>query len=269
MYGPWTLGKRIYNGGSKSIFEATSTTLDGAEREVKWLVKTRPSDDSEELTITLSFAMELSPPHMITLPRNPYHRFGITKDAIWYAMKRCDGHLTPEHKDRWQKVGKACLQFIRSLHKTHRRIYMDFRQENILVDGEEMVIADYDTVGCVYMTKTRNTDMYTRWYYMARGAEPDQWLHSWKMDFVSLATMLITLTCEKVPAIFDELMKRRTGSRQTHESMRSLAKRRNAAMYEVANPVMKKYLDILRQVKWNTWEPPPYTIYNRLEELFI
>jgi aminoglycoside phosphotransferase (APT) family kinase protein len=269
MYGPWTLGKRIYNGGSKSIFEATSTTLHGAEREVKWLVKAKPSDNSEELATTLSLAIEMAPSHMITLPRDPYHRFGITKDAIWYAMKRCDGHLTPEHKDRWQNVGRACLQFLRTLHKTHRRVYMDFRPENILIDGDDFVVTDYETVGFVYTMKTRDANADARWYYMARGAEPDQWLYSWKMDFVSLAYMLITLTCEKPPAICHELMERRKGSRQTHESMRSLAKRRNVAMYEVANPVMKKYLDILREVKWNTWEPPPYMIYSRLEELFV
>jgi hypothetical protein len=146
---------------------------------------------------------------------------------------------------------------------------MDFRPENILIDGDDFVVTDYETVGFVYTMKTRDANADARWYYMARGAEPDQWLYSWKMDFVSLAYMLITLTCEKVPTICHELMERRKGSRQTHESMRSLAKRRNVAMYEVANPVMKKYLDILREVKWNIWEPPPYTIYSRLEELFV
>jgi hypothetical protein len=103
---------------------------------------------------------------------------------------------------------------------------------------------------------------------MARGGEPDQWAFSWKMDLMSLGYLLINLTSDEGNAICQELIERRQGEQKSHMSMREFAKRRNVLMYEAANPTLKKYLDIMKEVKWNTILPPSYDIYTRLMALF-
>jgi hypothetical protein len=264
--GPWRLGKCIYTvKGKSSVYEVTSHTL---KTDDKWLVKVKDNTDALELYTLLSLNIEAKPPNMVELCKDPFHKFGMTPENIWYAMKKYDGHLKPEHAASWREIAKAALGFIKVLHKTYQYIYMDFRMENILVDGDKFVIADYDNVTRVEMVKLRKLNRYNRWYYMARGGEPDQWAFSWKMDLMSLAYLLINLTSDEGKAICEELIQRRQGDHKSHMSMREFAKRRNALMYDAANPSLKKYLDIMKEVKWNTFTPPPYDIYTRLLAIF-
>jgi hypothetical protein len=147
---------------------------------------------------------------------------------------------------------------------------MDWRPENVLVDGKAgFVVADYESITTISRTKTRNAPFDSRWYYMYRGAEPDQWLYSWKMDLIGIAYMLIRLTTDGGSDICREFLECRARQKKTHSSMRYLAKKRNAIMYEFANPALKRFLDIIKPLKWNSQSPPFYSIYDSLKTLFI
>ena len=103
---------------------------------------------------------------------------------------------------------------------------------------------------------------------MARGAEPDECLNSWRMDFTGLGYMLTLLTAEKEPAFVTKFIDRRfecTG-RPNHKSMKQLAAQRNVVIYKLANPTMKTYFDIIGKIDWDN--QPLYAVYYELEALF-
>jgi hypothetical protein len=267
MYGPWTLGKCIYSGGKNAVYEATCPDVDQGKR---WLLKIQPNKGSDELALLLAMRSEREPANMIEMPNSPYHQFGMTPESVWYAMRQYDGHISRlAHKHLWRKIAVSCLEFARDLHKDHARVYLDWRPENILADSDDkFVVADYATVGFVDSTKARNSSMYARWYYMSKGADPDQWLYSWKTDLVGIGYMLIRLTTDKDTSICNEIIDRRTGDRENHKSMRALTKERDAVIFEAANPVLKEYLSLVDELKWSAWSPPLYTFYSQLIGLF-
>ena len=267
MYGPWTLGKCLYSGGENKVYEATCPELEQGKR---WLLKIQPNKGSDELGLLLAMKSEMEPANMIEMPASPYHKFGMTPESVWYAMRQYDGHVCRvAHKHLWRRVAACCLEFARDLHKEHGRVYLDWRPENVLADGEDkFIVADYATVGFVDSEKVRKASMYARWYYMSKGAHPDKWLYAWKTDLVGIGYMLIRLTTDKDTSICTEIIDRRTGERENHKSMRALVKERDAVMYDAANPVLKEYLDLVGELKWSSWSPPPYSLYSRLIALF-
>ena len=267
MYGPWTLGKCIYDARGNKIYEATSSTLGSKE---KWLVKVMPNDDTQELSTLLALKAESTPLNMVQIPDSAYHQFGMNPTSVWFAMKHYEGPITKTHQKQWKRVATSCIDFICDLHKNHHRIYMDWRPENVLVDDKgSFVVADYETITTISRTKTRNVPFDSRWYYMYRGAEPDQWLYSWKMDLTGIAYMLIRLTTDGGSDICREFLECRAREKKTHSSMRYLAKKRNEIMYGFANPALKRFLDIIKPLKWNSQSPPLYSIYDSLKALFI
>ena len=269
--GPWTLGNELYNRGNKKIFDVTSDLYPEPDQ---WVLKMSPNDRLTELSTILVFD-DSGSDNSVKIPEDTYHKFGLTKDSIWFAMKKYGSHIGPANKSSWKEIAKTCLKFLKTLHKNKGCVYMDFRMENILVDNtkpaydnERFTIADYELVDKVSTLKVRNTTRSSRWYYMARGAEPDQWVCSWKHDFVSLGYMLVMLTADKEIQIIDDFLCRRSNEPKNHKSMRQLAKERNKVIYEAANDTLKAYFDKVRMIKYNMFNPPPYTLYNDLIELF-
>ena len=265
--GPWTLGACIYDMADKKIYEATSDTLNSTD---KWVVKVKPNVKTTELYTLLSLNLESQPPNMIKLPPCPYHTFGMTPEYVWFAMRQYDGHVTKDNAGSWKEIAKACISFMEILHCEHHRVYMDFKLDNILVNGSEFIVSDYENITQVETNKLTSASRSTKWYYMARGGEPDEWLYSWKMDLMSLAYMLITLTSdEKDVKICDQLIRQRFGKRSINSSMKKIALKRNKIMYEAANPVLKQYLDIIKDLPWDDWDPPSYKLYSSLSALFV
>jgi len=254
----------VYKAGDKIIYQATSDSLKSND---KWLVKVKPNSSLDEIS-TLLYLRQESPGLVTDMPISPYHKFGMTPESIWFAMRQYDSHITKAHTNSWQEIAITCLEFLQALHKDYKRVYMDFRAENVLVNGKKFIISDYELVTQIESRKLKRLTRSTRWYYMGRGGEPNEWVYSWKMDFVSLGYMLIRLTSKKDTSICDELMERRAGLRKNHLSMKQLAKQRNAIMYDAANPTLKAYLDTLKDIMWNEWEPPMYSFYKKLIHLF-
>jgi hypothetical protein len=76
------------------------------------------------------------------------------------------------------------------------------------------------------------------------------------------------LTTGKEFEIIDDFLSRRSEEPKNHKSMKQLAKERNAIIYAAANDQLKAYFDKVRTIKHNMFNPPLYSVYDDLIELF-
>lgn len=272
--GPWTLGAVISDVGGKKIISVTPTacvnpeedTMTNEDCKLQWVAKVRSNSCLEEVTDLINL-VRMPPRNMVEMPETAYHQFGLTRDSVWFAMRQYDSHLKPRHSSIWRDVAIACIRFMSDLHRHHERVYMDFRMENILVAGANIVVADYELVTTVSSLKTKTFDAKDRWYFLAHGAKMNEWLYSWRMDLVSLGYVLVALTEGHLP-FFSEFMNRRIGKRCNHKSTRDLLKERDAAVWAASNPTIRSYFDKIEEVEWSEWFPPALSFYKELEELF-
>jgi hypothetical protein len=260
-YGPWTTNNVLSDNNQKMIVDASSD-LDG-----KWVLKKKSNKSLDEF-VELLRLVQKPIRHMVEFPKNSYHMFGQNESEIWFAMKRYDSHLNAEHQSLWLTLGVSGVQFLQDLHHLHRRVYMDMRNENVLVSNNKFHFADYELIDVVSPPKTRDYDLEFRWYFMARGAEPDEQLYSWKQDLVGLGYLLVQLTTTGKLTFYQECLDRRVGQRSKHTSIKNLMELRNVEIMTAANPVLKAYLAKVGALSWSSPDPPPRTFYEDLEALF-
>jgi len=262
MYGPWTVDTCLSDFNNKQILAVSDH--DGKPSGY-WIIKVKSDKDSSELK-EVNELLKNPPRNMIEVPGSIHQRFGQTETKIWYAMRYYDGHLTKANADKWCEVAVACIQFLSDLHTVHRKVYMDFRLENILVTNNTFVVADYELVTQIDTTKTKDEGRNRAWYFYAKGAEPNKWLYSWRQDLVGLGYLLVELTAS-LP-FYDDFMDRRFGQRANHKSTKDILKGRDVSIRAMANPVLQKYLALIKKVPWNSLAPPPVSFYCELEDLF-
>ena len=258
MYGPWTIDAIISDRNEKKI-ASVSTDV-----KASWAIKIQSNKSLEELTDFLAL-VRAPPRNMVAVPSLSHQLFGLTPTEVWYAMKRYDGHVNRSHSHMWRSIGVACIEFLSDLHRKHRKVYMDFRLENILVAGSTFAIADYELVTAVRPELTSKMSCDTRWYFYARGAEPDMPLYSWRQDLVSLGYILVQLTAE-LP-FFDDFMSRRFGRRANHTSTKLLLAQRDRTVLAQANPTLVAYFAKIKEVDWFAQDPPPTAFYEELASL--
>ena len=257
MYGAWTIDTIISDRNEKKI-ASVSTDVKGA-----WAIKIQSNKTLEELTDFLALVRD-PPRNMVSVPSLSHLLFGVTPTEVWFAMKRYDSHVNRSHSHMWRQIGVACIQFLSDLHRKHRKVYMDFRLENILVTGSTFVVADYEHVTSVRPELTSKSSCDNRWYFYARGAEPDMPLYSWRQDLVSLGYILVQLTAE-LP-FFDDFMSRRFGRRVNHTSTKLLLVKRDKAVLAQANPTLVAYFTKIKEVEFSS-DPPPIAFYEELASL--
>jgi len=269
--GPWTTGDIISDANNKRIVNVSSE-LDG-----NWVIKIKSNKDIaearglDELTEVLRLRQS-EVRHMIEMPKDSYHMFGQTATEIWFAMKRYDGHLMPAHRGSWKRLAVYGLEFLQDMHRIHRRVYMDMRPENVLVSYSDglpyFCFADYELVDEMCDTSTRDFDLGCRWYFMARGAEIDEPMYSWRQDLVGLGYLLVQLTSDAERPFIAECFNRRDGGRRKHMTIKELLASRDAEVYRAANPILQSYLNKIAEVSWKAVEPPSVEFYESLEALF-
>jgi hypothetical protein len=262
-YGPWIVSGVLYNREGTSICETT-----GLQYVIKVITNTTALLDEMRLLFLL---LQGPPRHSVEYPATTYSLYGHTSEAGWYAMKRYDGHVERNTYCRkyWRTIGAHCLQFLQDFHCTNKLIHMDIKRGNILVDyyKKHFVVTDYelaDTPSPIHLRP--NKDNY-KWYYFSYGAEMDQPILSWRFDLVALGYVLASLTVSEEAWTFEDLceQKRTKESAITEEELTTL---RSAALAK-ADPVILAYMDKLKEVAWDSKEPPSRTFYEELEGLFM
>jgi hypothetical protein len=147
---------------------------------------------------------------------------------------------------------------------------MDIKRANILVDSyrKDFVITDYelaDTPEPLELLCSKEDDY--KWYYFMHGAELDQPLIAWRFDLAALGYVLASLTVSEEAWSFETAceLKRDGGTKITEDEL--VAQR--AAALAKADPVILAYFERIKEVAWDSKEPPSRAFYEELEALFI
>ena len=227
-FGPWTISSILSDANSKQIAAVTSDKQPGS-----WVIKIKTNKDHEELRCVLNLIAGPRIRHMIEFPANPYHLFGQTEEAVWFAMRRYDGHVTKAHRGSWKKIAIAGIEFLQDIHRDHNNVYMDIRPENIMVDAHfnTFHFGDFELVDAVNKDLTESYQPETISYFMAKGAQLKQPLYSWRQDLRSLGQLLINLT-------------------------------------ESEEPEINLFMNTIKKVKWTAVKPPPKSFYIKLASMF-
>lgn len=202
---------------------------------------------------------------------------GTGSDHAWVAMRRYDGCVSlslgssvcPEFCRRnWRRIGIQVLAFLEDFHTVCRRVHMDIKAANILVDQERSVFVVSD-FGLSVFPNARPLSDYTHdflWYYLEFGADLEQPLAAWKTDLVALGYLLARLTWN--PDLNDTFIEqarlaRREGSLATR-SPTSLMALRDSEMRRGVCPLVRAYFNVLEELSWTVTEPPDRSFYQRL-----
>lgn len=242
-----------------------------------WVLKIatiKSPDFGNELANLLLFA-DRPPRNMVEVPRDPCALFGCRHDIgeRWFAMRRYDGHLVVDDWARryWKSIATAGLEFLEDIHRRQRRVYMDFKPQNVLVDRTacRVVFADYEMCDTITATPANAYGRDLLWYFMARGAEPGQALYSWRMDLTGLAYMLaeilwpIDCSCATFPHVCNRVLV----EKNVEISMESFLSLRATEMERGAHPVVRRLLEQIAEIPWDAPVPPLRSFYAQLRAL--
>ena len=268
-YGPWIIKNVLYRKRETTIY----STYDN-----EWIIKVIDHDtypmDEIAIVLTIWNAQTPSIRHCVELPPTLYSLYGRTAMSGWYAMRRYDGHVTNGSycRYRWRLLAVHVLRFLHDYHYTIGRIHMDIKKQNIFVicDTDTFVVADYEHSDVPSATLTRDYDQNYCWYYMAMGAELDQPLKSWRLDFVSLAIVLGSLHVHPTSWTFEvECWNKRDSTNPQLSDVDVISLREKELTSSKMNYIIKTYLTIINDIPWSSVTPPPHELYTRLEELFL
>jgi serine/threonine protein kinase len=192
-------------------------------------------------------------------------------------MMRYQGALSVDATARsyWRTIAVSVLTFLQYFHTRCRKVHMDIKCPNILVERPRMrfVVSDYDLAGTIRPDKvTCSYRPDTCWYYVAMGAELDKPLYSWRMDLTALGYMLAAITWEEDDngnwKFYDECMLRRNGRHGLDISDNDLIKMRDSEMTQI-HLTVRTYLNMVAaRVGWCDVEPPSKEFYGELLSLF-
>lgn len=276
--GGWTLTESL----ESSVFLTT---------DPEWVVKRIPFDmdradpsteTCEELEATLAiYNNRRRIRNVPSFPRSVSDFCGIERDHAWFAMRRYDGSLSvipgasidPDFWGRhWRRLAIQVLAFLEDLHTICRRVHMDIKGTNILVDYTacQFVVTDY---GLSCYPGRRSLSDYSAdflWYYLEFGAELDKPIASWRFDLTALGYLLARLCWDPANDItFIEICqtsRRQEGTkRQTPAHVIAI---RSIEMARGVSPLLYAYFEMLDAVSWYEPEPPPGLFYKSLASLF-
>ena len=270
--GPWILQEVIYS-DKENVRVATT-------QDPTWIVKINLGNPPvvDEL-MNLLMLKQQGVACTVSIPASIAHRFGTGPNYSWFAMRRYEGCIPVNEFSRayWRSIAIHVLTFLQDLHTKCGRVYMDIKTTNILYQtfpghAPQFVVADYELIDTVDLTKhTRYYSNNTKWYYIAMGAELDEPLYSWRMDFIALAYMLASIirSYEKkgLWKYYEQCMERRANRLSHTISDESIVAAR-AVEIQQEHPTILEYMRIVSEIPWDAPAPPSVEIYKRLISVF-
>lgn len=274
--GPWTLTEKIYTRRDAGVSIYATTDPDWVVKVYEITNGTSVDHAYDELHTIIELQSNKIP-HRVEVPVEPHRFFGTRPGVIWYAMRRYSSSVVidPEARAHWRSIAVSVLTFLQYFHTRCRKVHMDLKCGNILVDRGRMrfVVSDYDLAGPVRPDKVASQyTPNTYWYYAAMGAELNEPLNSWRMDLTALGYMLAAITWNTEEnnrwKFYDECLLRRDDKHGLEISDEDLIRMREEEMSRI-HLTVRTYLNMVAaQVPWSAADPPPREFYNRLMALF-
>lgn len=271
QYGPWEVLETTAPLDEDSMRRIVPTT------DPVWVLKiatTKSPDFGNELANLLLF-VDRPPRHMIDVPPDPCALFGCRHDLgeRWFAMRRYDGHLAVDDWARrnWKRIALAGLEFLEDVHRRQRHVYMDFKPQNVLVDRTacRVVFADYEMCDNISAAALESYGEDLTWYFLARGAEPGKALYSWRMDLTGLAYLMaeVLWPTDYLKPTFTNVCNRALLEKKVDMTVEELVALRVAEMERCAHPVVRRLLERIAEIPWDSLTPPSRAFYAQLRAL--
>jgi hypothetical protein len=270
--GPWILQEVIYSDKDKVRIATT--------QDPGWVVKiTLGNPPVIDELMNLFMLKQHHVAHTVNVPASISHRFGTGPNYAWFAMRRYEGCILANDFSRihWRSIAIHVLTFLQDLHLKCGRIYMDIKTTNILYQtypgqSPQFILADYELIDTIELSKpTRYYSNNTKWYYIAMGAELDEPLYSWRMDFVALAYTLASIIRsyekKKLWTYYDQCMERRANRLSYDIADESIIALRSTEIQQ-EHPTIQEYLRIVSEIPWDSATPPSPDMYKRLMSVF-
>jgi len=212
-------------------------------------------------------------------PRSLSDFCGVGRSYAWYVMRRYDGPLSltpgpigPAFWSRhWKRLAIQVLAFLEDYHTVCRRVHMDIKGPNILVDVEncQFVVSD---VGLSREPSRKVLAEYSHdylWYYLEFGAELYQPIASWRFDLTALGYLLARL-CWNPEKSDSFILMARTARKEGAGTLTpaGLVAHRSQEMARGVTPLLCTYFDMLEPLSWCDADPPPRILYQSLASLF-
>jgi serine/threonine protein kinase len=212
-------------------------------------------------------------------PRSLSDFCGVGRGYAWYAMRRYDGPLTLTPGPTgpvfwscyWKRLAVQVLAFLEDYHTRCRRVHMDIKGPNILVDLErcQFVVTDFglSTEPSRKVLAEYSADYL--WYYLEFGAELYRPIASWRFDLTALGYLLARLCWN--PENSDSFILMARNARKDGAGTLTpdaLIAHRSQEMARGVTPLLYTYFDMLESLSWYDAEPPPRILYQSLASLF-
>ena len=277
--GGWTVTRSL----SGPVYETS---------DPEWLVKRLefgignggPEETCEELEATLCvFNNRRKIRNCVAFPRSVTDFCGIERTGYaWIAMRRYTGavSLVPGQpvdptvwSRHWRRLATQVLAFLEDFHTVCRRVHMDIKAGNILMDRErcQFVVSDFGLSGPPSRVPLAEYSIDYLWYYLEHGADPEKPIASWRFDLTALGYLLARLTwnpdiCERY---VEAARAMRRGDVATIRTPAGLVALRASEMERGVHPLLRTYFEMLESISWYDMDPPPRVFYQSLAALFV
>ena len=208
-------------------------------------------------------------------PRSLSDFCGVERGYAWFAMRRYDGPLAIDAEfwsRHWKRMAVQVLAFLEDFHISCRRVHMDIKGPNILVDREkcQFVVTDFGLSASPSRKLLAEYSPDFLWYYLEFGAELDKPIASWRFDLTALGYLLARL-CWNPENSESFIEMTRTARREGPGALTpsELIAHRSAEMARGVTPSLYTYFDMLETLSWFDMEPPPRILYQSLASLFV
>lgn len=264
---PWKLGNVLHNANGSRVVEGFHPMYLGSD----WALKFFGPDGYPELSVILALAAGRTRiRHTVELPRPPLLLFGRgPNEDTWYAMRRYRTLQRDEYATvDWRRLVREGLEFLCDFHHALRKVYMDFKPQNTFLTADGgFIFGDYGSADVMWpqLTETYNDD--SKWYYVARGAELNETLFSWRYDLTALGYLAaqIAWNPDTVRSFEDMCQRRRVEPSGTQED-NDIIHVRDQEMAAGAPREILEYLTALHELPWDSRDPPSVEFYGRLKK---
>lgn len=269
IIGPWRVinilhkdkDRCILNVEIHAVSEHILKILDGNQH---WVMKVLYNN--EEIKNILKYDLDKCK-YSMKYPKDSNYLSGDTSYFFWFVMESFVSDCSFIKSDTFNhSMFLDCtINFLRYIHREKKKVHGDLKIRNILYDNHNrFVICDFEAIQEPDNTTICNGSDNDHYYYYLHGCEINQPYFSYRNDLQSICFILwyIKLNMEYLP--YQKNANHYYSERQRFNKFEELQKMREL---DIMPSFVKKFYDIIIDVKWDQLEPPNDEVYDNLIKL--